>query len=469
MTKRIAIIGAGPGGYVAAIRGAQLGGEIFLIEKNEVGGTCLNSGCIPTKTYFQNAKIMNYAKHSEEFGISMENVSISGEKLLERKNGIVKNLVGGIEQLLKSYPNIELLRGTGKIIDKNNLVVELKDGEKREIEVDNIVIATGSKPLMPDVLGMDLDEVIDSDALLEMDVIPEKLIVVGGGVVGLEFASIYQALGSQVVLLSSRILKDADKEISKRMIPLLKKQGIELYNDIRATKIVKEDGVLKVTAAYKNKDEEIEVTGDYVLIAGGRGPVFQALGLDEIGIEYSNRGISVRENFETSISGIYAIGDVNGGVQLAHVASAQGEFVMEHLLGDAGNKDFENYPNCVFTLDEVAYVGRTEEELKEAGVEYKVSKANFASNGKSLAVGNINGFVKVLGDEDGKVLGVHIIGPEANLLIAEATLAIANNLKVEDILKTIHAHPTLAETFTEAVAGIYDQAIHVAPSRRRKK
>ncbi|NLW41790.1 MAG: dihydrolipoyl dehydrogenase [Tissierellia bacterium] len=467
MTKKIAIIGAGPGGYVAAIRGAQLGGEIFLIENKEVGGTCLNRGCIPTKTYFKNAEIMNNAKRGEEFGISVENISISGEKLLGRKNEVVKTLVGGIEQLIKSYSNIELIHGTGKIIDKNRVVVELLNGENRELEVDNIIIATGSKPIMPDISGIDLDGVISSDELLDMDIIPEKLIVIGGGVIGLEFASIYQALGSQVTLLSSRILKNADKEVSKRMVPLLKKQGIELYNDIRATKIIKEDDILKVIAAYKNKDEEIEVTGNYVLIAGGRGPVFDSLGLDEARVEYSHGGITVNENFETNISGIYAIGDVNGGVQLAHVASAQGEYVVENLLGEKSEKDFENFPNCVFTMDEVAHVGNTEEMLKEKGIDYKVSKANFASNGKSLAMGNVNGFVKILGDNDGNILGVHIIGPNANLIIAEATLAIANNLKVKDILKTIHAHPTLEETFSEAVAGIYDQAIHIAPKRKK--
>ena len=265
MTKTIAVIGAGPGGYVAAIRGAQLGANIILIENREVGGTCLNRGCIPTKTYFRNAEIMSNFKKAEEFGITVGDFKMDGKALQERKNNVVGTLVKGIEQLISSYKNIEFYNGTANIKDKNTISIDLKDGTEKTVTVDNIVIATGSKPQMTETKGVDLDGVITSDELLEMSEIPETLIVVGGGVIGLEFASIYQELGSQVILLASRILKDADKEISRRLTPILKKQGIETYVDIRAKEITKEGDKLKVLAKYKEKDEEIEVIGDKVV------------------------------------------------------------------------------------------------------------------------------------------------------------------------------------------------------------
>lgn len=471
MTKNIAVIGAGPGGYVAAIRGAQLGANITLIENREVGGTCLNRGCIPTKTYFRNAEIMSSLRKSNEFGIEVDGFRMDGKALQDRKNQVVGSLVGGIEKLIESYDNINFINGTATIEDKNTVSVELKDGSKEEVKVDHIVIATGSKPQMTETQGVDLDGVITSDDLLEMDVIPETLIVVGGGVIGLEFASIYQELGSQVILLASRILKDADKEISRRLTPLLRKQGIETYVDIRAREITKEGDKLRVLAKYKEKDEEVEVVGDYVLIASGRGPVVEGLNLDAIGITNDYKGILVNDDFETTVPGIYAIGDVNSkGIQLAHVASAQGTYVMEKIMGIEPDINLDAYPNCVFTMNEVAHVGYTEEQLKEEGIPYKASKFTFAANGKALSLGDSDGLIKVLaGTEDKKVLGVHILGPHANDLIAEGTLAIANGLDVDSIMRTIHAHPTLSESFFEATLGIDDKAIHVAPPRKRRK
>ncbi|MFS8541069.1 MAG: FAD-dependent oxidoreductase, partial [Tissierellales bacterium] len=299
MTKRIAVIGAGPGGYEAAIRGAQLGAKIYLIERDKVGGTCLNRGCIPTKTYFRNAEIMHTLKRAEEYGIHVDNYSLDGKALKERKEKVVSQLVKGIEQLISSYKNIEFIRGTGSLKDEKTVVVESKDGTSREIEVDNIVIATGSKAVMTETKGVDLEGVITSDEILELEEIPETLIVIGGGVIGLEFASIYQELGSHVILLASRILKNIDMELTKRLPVFFKKRGMEVYVDIRAKEIVKEGDKLKVVAKYKNEDKEIEVVGDKVLIASGRGPVTEGLNLDAVGIEYDNTGIKVDENFET--------------------------------------------------------------------------------------------------------------------------------------------------------------------------
>ncbi|NLW40001.1 MAG: dihydrolipoyl dehydrogenase [Tissierellia bacterium] len=471
MTKNIAVIGAGPGGYVAAIRGAQLGGNIYLIEDREVGGTCLNRGCIPTKTLFRNAEIMQNLRRAGEFGITIENYRLDGKALQERKNKVVSQLVKGIEKLLSSYKNIEFIPGKAQIKDEKTVLVNLKDGNTREITVDNIVIATGSKPTMTETKGIDLEGVITSDDLLEMEEIPETLIVIGGGVIGLEFASIYQELGSKVILLASRILKNVDMEITRRLPMFFKKQGMETYVDIRAKEIVKEGDKLKVIARYKNKDEEIEVVGDKVLIASGRGPVVEGLNLDQIGIEYDDSGIKVDENFETTVKGIYAIGDVNNlGIQLAHVASAQGVYVMEKIMGLNPDINLDVYPNCVFTLPEVAFVGLTEEELKEKGIDYKVSKFLFAANGKALSLGEGEGFIKVFAsEEDNKILGVTILGPHANDLIHEGALAIANGMDVDSITRTIHAHPTLSEAFMEAVHGLDDRAIHMAPPRRKRR
>ncbi|MCF6459978.1 dihydrolipoyl dehydrogenase [Clostridium sp. Cult3] len=471
MTKNIAVIGAGPGGYVAAIRGAQLGANIYLIEDREVGGTCLNRGCIPTKTYFRNAEIMSTLRRSEEFGITIDNYRLDGKALQERKKAVVGQLVGGIEKLISSYKNIEFIPGRASIKDKNTIIVDLKDGNNREITVDNMVIATGSKPTMTETKGVDLEGVITSDDLLEMEEIPETLIVVGGGVIGLEFASIYQELGSQVILLASRILKNVDMELTRRLPMFFKKQGMETYVDIRAKEITKEGDKLKVIARYKNKDEEIEVVGDKVLIASGRGPVVEGLNLDHIGIEHDQRGIKVNEDFETTVEGIYAIGDVNDlGIQLAHVASSQGIYVMEKLMGLTPDINLDIYPNCVFTLPEVAYVGLTEGELKEKGIDYITSKFMFAANGKALSLGEGEGFIKVFASkEDKKILGVTILGPHANDLIHEGALAIANDMDIDSITRTIHAHPTLSEAFMEAVHGLEDKAIHIAPPRKRRK
>jgi dihydrolipoamide dehydrogenase len=471
LTKNIAVIGAGPGGYVAAIRGAQLGANIYLIEDREVGGTCLNRGCIPTKTYFKNAEIMQTLRKSEEFGITIDNYSLDGKALQERKTKVVEQLVKGIEQLISSYKNIEFIPGKAQIKNDKTIIVNLKDGETREISVDNIVIATGSKPTMTETKGVDLEGVITSDDLLEMEEIPETLIVIGGGVIGLEFASIYQELGCQVILLASRILKNIDMEIARRLPMFFRKQGMETYVDIRAKEIVKEGDKLKVIAKYKKKDQEIEVVGDKVLIASGRGPVTEGLNLDNIGVEYDHKGIRVDGNFETTVEGIYAIGDVNDlGIQLAHVASAQGVYVMEKIMGLTPDINLDVYPNCVFTLPEVAFVGLTEEELKEKEIDYKVSKFLFAANGKALSLGQGEGFIKVYASkEDNKILGVTILGPHANDLIHEGALAIANDMDIDSITRTIHAHPTLSEAFMEAVHGLEDKAIHIAPPRKRRR
>lgn len=468
--KTIGIIGAGPGGYVAAIRAAQLGARVYLIEADKLGGTCLNRGCIPTKTYFRNAEIMNSLKKSEEFGIKVASYSLDGKKLQERKNKIVADLVVGIEKLIASYKTIELIKGYGYLKDKNTIIVNIEDEESREIVVDNIIISTGALPKVTETKGVDLEGVINSSQLLDMDEIPESLVVIGGGVIGLEFASIYRELGSDVTLLASRILKDMDKEVSKKMVFYLKRQGINTHVNTRAKEIIREADNLKVVAEDKKTKEKFEVSGKYILMASGRSPHTDCLNLEDLNIKFDENGIEVDENLETNVGGIYAIGDVNNrGIQLAHVASSEAIHVAERIMGLDSNINLKVYPNCIFTFPEIAYVGYMEDELKKLEIPYKSSKFLLAANGKAMCLGETEGFVKVLSSEgDNKILGVLIYGAHANDLIHEGALAISNELGVESIEKTIHGHPTLSESFMEAVHGLDNKAIHMVGRKKKK-
>lgn len=468
MQKNIALIGAGPGGYVAAIRLAQLNHNVTLFEYDKVGGTCLNRGCIPTKTYFKNAQIMKDLKERDVFGINLsEDPSIDPIKLVERKYKVVNSLVTGIHQLISSYPNITFINDIAKF--ESNKVLSWDDGNQKQ-EFDNIIIASGSKPKFTETEGISLPGVITSDDLLELKEIPKSMVIIGAGVIGLEFASIYNVLGSKIYLLASRVLKDADGEIQKRIVPILKKEGVEIFKDIRAEKIEKVDGSLKVTAKYKNKEKFEEIVADYVLVASGRAPNIEKLSLENTSIEFDeSKGIYVNDNFETSVSGVYAIGDVNSrGIQLAHVASAQGEFVAALISGIKPEVNLDVYPACTFTLTEVAQVGETEESLKEKNIEYKTSKFPFIANGKALSLNESQGFIKLIQDREGYLLGAHILGPHANDLISECALVIANHGKTDLIRHTIHAHPTLSEGVMEAANDLFDEAIHVQNKKPNK-
>lgn len=456
---RIGIIGAGPGGYVCAIRAAQLNGEVFLIEEDKIGGTCLNKGCIPTKTYFKNAEILNELKRSEDFGISVENYSMSMAKLYERKENVVATLVTGIEQILSSYKNIKVIKGKGKILNGNSIEVEAAD-EKYELNVDKIVIATGSKTFVPKIEGVDGERVLTSTELLELKEVPKSMVIVGGGVIGLEFASIFSEFGTDITIFTEEILLNADGEMKKRLSVLLKKQGIKIVTDVRVEKFETKDGFVEVSAKSLKKEKVHTAEGEYSLVAIGRSPNLEGFGLEKLNLATTKKGIAVDENYECSVIGVYAIGDVNGISQLAHAASFQGECVAEHIMGVSKKRNKDTIPACVFTLTELSQVGATEEELKAEGTQYIVSKFNFVANGKSLSLGNKDGFVKVLASNEGKILGVHILGPHANDLIEEAALCMANDLTVEDVAATIHPHPTLSESFLEASAGVLGEGIH---------
>lgn len=465
MDKDLLVIGGGPGGYVAAIRAAQLGAKVCLIEMDKLGGTCLNRGCIPTKALYKSAEVIHTLHNADEFGINMDSFSVNVEKVQDRKNKIVAQLVGGIEQLVKAN-GIEMLSGKASFIDKNTVEVLLADGSKKELTAKNIIIATGSNPAFPPIPGADLDGVFTSEEMLEFNKIPESLVVIGGGVIGMEFACIFNAMGSKVTVIEylPSILAQVDTDLTKRLAVSLKKKGIEINTSTKVTAIEKSSEGFVVRA--EGKKGEISIATEAVLLSTGRIPVVEGLNLEAAGIEYDKKGIKVDGSFETSASGIYAIGDVNGRTMLAHAASHQGIYTASRIMGHEGAEYHDVVPNCIFIFPEIAGVGITEDEAKAQGAAYKTSKFLFGANGKALTLGEPEGMVKVIAAEDDTIIGVHIMGPHASDLIHEAALSINTKLKANDIINTIHAHPTLAEAFSEAVAGLKGEAIHMVQQKR---
>jgi dihydrolipoamide dehydrogenase len=472
LDKDIIVIGGGPGGYVAAIRAAQLGASVLIIEKDKVGGTCLNRGCIPTKTLYREAEILNTLKKIDEFGISIDGYRIDVEKVQSRKQEIITQLVSGIEQLLKAN-NVEVIRGAASFKDKNTVSVLLQDGSQRNIAGENIIIAAGSRPSLPPILGADLDGIYTSEDILNFKDIPKSLAVIGGGVVGMELACIFNAMGTKVTVLEflPNILMQLDSDIVKRLTPALKKKGIDINTSTKITKIEKADAGFAVSC--EGKKGEIRVEAEKVLIAAGRVPMTEGLNLEGIGVRFDKTGIKVDSNYETNIKGIYAIGDINGQIMLAHAASHQGIETAETIKKIEKQHNNSVVPSCVFVFPEIACVGITEDEAKQKGISYKTSKFMFGANGKALALGEGEGFIKVIStsdtsdsNEEDMIIGVHIMGPHASDLINEGTLAITSKLTVKDIRHAIHAHPTLSEAFLEAVMGLDGEAIHIVPARK---
>ena len=461
MAEKVIIMGGGPGGYVAAIRLNNMGFETTLIEKNRIGGVCLNIGCIPTKALYKSAEVYNQFTKLESYGLDLEGiVKPNASKIRERKNDIVDTLVTGIEKLLSSA-GVEVIHGEAKITGKNSLEV---NGET--LEFDRLIIATGSSSFIPPIKGVDQEGVITSTELLDFTEIPEELVIVGGGVIGMEFAGIFASFGTKVTVLEALpgILPGIDGEIVKRLKPLLKKKSIDVKTSMMVKEIILENGKLKVIS--EGAKGPVEVYGDQVLIATGRKANVKGIGLEEAGITVGRKGIEVDENFETNIKGIYAIGDVNGKWLLAHAASAQGEFVAEKIAGEHPVIG-KFVPGCVFLFPEIASVGYTEEQLKEENIEYLTSKFMFGANGKALTMGEGEGLIKVISDLDYKIIGVHIMGPHASDLIHEGLIACEKGLVADDFKDLIHAHPTLPEAFFESVMGLKGEAVHMVKPRRK--
>lgn len=458
------VIGGGPGGYVAAIRAAQLGAKVCLIERKRLGGTCLNWGCIPTKALYRSAEVCALSKNSEEFGIVNTGTSVNWQQVQARKNKIVDQLVSGIAQLMKAN-GITVVEGEASFAGTNEVSVKKTNGDIESISAGHIIIATGSKPAVLPIEGADLPGVLDSTDLLSIDHIPDRLAIIGGGVIGIEFATIFNAFGSKVTVIEflPSILAQLDSDLSKRLVPMLKKKGIEIFTGSKVMKIEKKDELILTVSTAKG---EISIAADKVLMAAGRQPVTDGLQLENAGVVYDRKGIKTNSFGQTNVPNIYAIGDVTGGIMLAHTASHQGIAAVEHLMDFESQHNVMPVPSCVFTFPEIAVVGITEDEARAKGISYKTGKFMFGANGKALTLGEGEGFVKVISDENDTIIGVHILGPHASDLIHEGTLAIGLRLPADDVIKTIHAHPTLAESFSEAVMGLKGVALHAAPAKK---
>ncbi len=461
----VIVVGAGPAGYAAAIRAAQLGATVTLIEKEWVGGTCLNIGCIPTKAWVRSAEVFSLVKEAADFGVLTDAPKADFSKIKSRKDEVVAQLVSGIEQLIKGN-RIEHMIGEAKILSGRRVQVT---GENLDVvrEADFIFLATGSKPRLLPIPGADLPGVLTSRELLSIEEQPKRMVIVGGGVVGMEFASIFSALGTEVTVVeySDRILSHLDKDVSKRMQLVLKKKGIQFHLNTQVKFIEEDQDGLKVVA--EGKKGLVEWQTDRVLMATGRVPSFDKSALTEAEIQFEKAGILVNTFYQTNQTGVYAIGDCNGICLLAHSASHQAVAAVEHALLKK-EPSHQVVPSCVFTLPEVSSVGMTEEVCKRSGQVCQTSKFSFAANGKAVSLGEGEGFVKWIANDEGVLLGAQILGPHASDLIHEATLAIQNGLTAADVFHTVHAHPTLSEAVHEAAGGLLGEAIHIAPPKKRK-
>jgi len=467
MQYDVIVIGSGPGGYVAAIRCAQLGLKTAVIEKyNTFGGTCLNVGCIPSKALLDSSEHYHNAAHSfEAHGISLSNLKVDIKKMIARKDDVINQNTAGITYLFKKN-KVESFQGIGSFVDKNTIKITKDDGTSEQITGKNVIIATGSKPTYLPFLPVDKKRIITSTEALNLTEIPKHLIVIGGGVIGLELGSVYARLGSKVsvVEFAKSIIGTMDGGLGKELQRVLKKSvGMEFYTGHKVTGATSKGKTVTVTAENP-KGEIISLEGDYCIVAVGRTAYTDNLGLENIGITVEERGkkITVNDHLETIVPGVYAIGDVVKGAMLAHKAEDEGIFVAESIVGQKPHIDYNLIPGVVYTWPEVASVGKTEEQLKEAGVKYKTGSFSFKASGRAKASMDTDGFVKILADvETDEVIGVHMIGPRAADMIAEAVVAMEYRASAEDIGRICHAHPTYTEAIKEAaLAATSNRAIH---------
>ncbi len=442
--QKIIIIGAGPGGYETAATAARNGFDVTLIEANEVGGTCLNEGCIPTKALCRTASLLTDLAEAAGYGVDNVSYSLNFPAVMARKEAIVAQLKSGVETLL-SIPNLRLVKGTARFVDAHTVEVA---GET--FTADYIIIATGSVSAMLPIPGHDLPGVITSREMLSLDSIPKRLCIIGAGVIGLEFASIFRTFGSEVTVVefAKEVLPHFDSDLAKRLRQSLGKRGITIETQSGVTAIEAVEDGLKVI--YERKGKTAEVVADKVLMAVGRRANTASLNLADVGVETDRRGIVVNDRMQTSVPHIYAIGDVNGLMMLAHAASFQGERALHAIMGRDDELRLDVMPAAVFTMPEVATVGMTEDDCKAQGVAYSAKKAFFRANGKALCLGESEGYCKLIVAEDGKLLGCHIYGPHASDLVQEACALITKNGTVEDLRNIIHTHPTLSEVVMTA-------------------
>lgn len=461
----LAVIGAGPGGYVAAIRAAQLGKSVVLIEKHKLGGTCLNYGCIPSKDLLTTTEQYEKMKNAAAYGLAAEKVSYDWPKMQARKAKNVTILVKGVEFLCKGN-KISVLLGAAKFRDATHLEVALGSGEVQTVEARNVIIATGSIPIALKGIPFDGQAIIDSTMALDLPQVPQSLGVVGAGAIGLEIGTIYKRLGAEVVVVEmlDSILPEVDPETAQVAAQLLKKQGFVLHTGYVVKSAVRKEGQVEVVAVPREgQGDEKQFTVEMLLVAVGRRPDLEDLDLERLGVALTPKGfIQVDERMETSVKGVYAVGDAVGGKLLAHKASREGIVAAEAIAGRGTMMDYRAVPGSVFISPEVASVGLKEEEAKAQGMTIKVGKFLFRANGRALTLGESDGFVKIIADaETDQILGAHIIGPHASDLLAEITAAMEFEGTAEDLASTIHIHPTLTEAVMEAAEAVGGKAIHM--------
>jgi dihydrolipoamide dehydrogenase len=466
----LVILGGGTGGYVAAIRASQLGLKTAIVEKGKLGGTCLHKGCIPSKALLRSAEVYATAKHSEDFGIITGEVSFNFGKVQERKNKIIDQLHKGVQHLMKQG-KIDVYEGLGRILGPSifspmpgTISVEMNNGEENEMLIPkNVIVATGSRPRTLPGLEIDREFVLSSDEALELETLPTSIIIVGGGVIGIEWASMLSDFGVDVTVLeyADRIIPTEDKEISKEMQRLMKKKGIKLVTGAKVLSetLVKGEGV---TISAEVKDGLKEYKAEKLLVSVGRQANVEGIGIENTEIQIENGFIKTNEFLQTKESHIYAIGDVIGGLQLAHVASHEGILAVEHIVGkDPSPFDYNLVSRCIYSNPEVSSVGITEDQAKEKGHKVKIGKFSFRAIGKALVFGESDGFVKIIADEEtNDILGVHMIGPHVTDMITEAGLAMVLDATPWEIAHTIHPHPTLSEAIGEAALAVDGNAIH---------
>src|SRR6266700_314901 len=462
----VAIIGAGPGGYVAAIRAAQLGAKVAIVEKQYLGGTCLNVGCIPSKAMLHIAEVMHTIESFGDMGIHLaQPPTFDMSKAVVYKDKVVKRMVNGVGTLMKGN-HVDVFDGLGTVDASRNVSVAKSDGSQEQFSADKIILATGSVPLLPSFPGIDGNNVINSDTCWNLPKTPESIICVGGGVIGVELACMFNGLGAQVTIVEMlpTILAPVDDEVRNLLVRSLSKRGITIATNAKVESITDEGNLKKVTASTPKGEQGF--SGEYVLMAVSRR--VNTSGLEQLmeqGLDNERGRVRVNEKMETNLPGIYAIGDLIHGAGLAHVASAEGETAADNAMGHNAVMDYDVVPNPIYTFPEVAFVGLTEAEAKEKYPEARVERFPWAAIGKAVAIGETDGFTKVITGQYGEILGAHIIGPDATNLISEFYVAMRSELTADEIIETIHPHPTLSEGLREAMLTVEGRPIQIPPKQ----
>jgi dihydrolipoamide dehydrogenase len=458
----IAVIGAGIGGYVSAIRSAQLGKKVALVEKDKLGGTCLNWGCIPTKALLTTTDILSQVERAEEFGVHLGDVTIDFGKVLAKKDVVVSRLIEGVRFLIKKN-NIHLMKGKGTILSKNQVSVLKSDYGADFIDAENIILAMGSDESKPSYAEIDEERILTSRGALRLTEVPERLTVIGGDIIGIEFAVFFDALGADVNILEAgpNLLPTLDNDLGRNYQRILKKKGIEvqLGTEVRSAE-VKSDG--KVGISVVTRGSQLDIETEKALFTGKREPLTNGVGTEKVGVKMRNGFIVVDEHMRTSIPNIYAVGDVTGGKMFAHAAAAEGIVAAENIAGLESTIDYKTVPSCLYCQPEVASVGLSRDEAKDQGYEVAVGKFPLLANARALTLGETDGFAKVICDRGtGEILGVHLIGPHVTDLIGEASLAMRLECTSEEIGSLVHAHPTVSEALMEAARAVSEKAIHI--------